>query len=138
MHAEVHARISSFGESERYLILHTYHIILTYSCITEYLDCFYVWLLCIVVLWICVCKYLFNILLSFLWLNAKYQIVGSQRWVSSFLRFFHAVLYRSCTTLQPHQQHDRVPNPLHFHQVSFYVWIFIVSFLLFSSVKYQS
>ena len=65
VHVVACVRISFFFlKAEWYSIVCIYHILLFHSSFDSPLDCFHLWLLQIMLLWTCVYKYLFKILLS--------------------------------------------------------------------------
>ena len=65
VHVVACVRISFFSlKAEWYSIVCIYRILLFHSSFDSPLDCFHLWLLQIMLLWTCVYKYLFKILLS--------------------------------------------------------------------------
>lgn len=69
-----------------------------YSSVSEHLNCFCLWLLCIMVLWTWVYKYLFKtFLLILLGIDLEIELLDHEVILLNFLRNSHTIFHRACT-----------------------------------------
>ena len=90
-------------------IMHTHRIFFKHVSVDGYLGCFPIWLLWIILTWTQECRYLFDILFAFLFLDVypEVELLGHMA-VLIFFRNLCTVFHNGYTSLHPHHQYTTV------------------------------